>query len=199
MLTAFQEHFRQFAENQLVNWPNDDVMISVLTDRSKDRQQRIRAVYDWLHFMKVVRFNGKQLGLELSEGVIDFYDDPSRPKVIAANTSSLMGAFGQLQDRLSTLRKSNGKNGGITSLTSKSLWCCYPESVPIYDGNAEDALRVLGRVINGLPQLGRRCKYQDFLDAWFDLHAKLQVTTFTPAHIKYKIRALDRYLWTLGQ
>lgn len=199
MLTAIQMHFRDFAEKQLVNWKQDDDVTAAIVDRAKPRQQRIRAVYDWLHFMRVIRFFGKELAWELASGVMDFYDDPSRPQTISADTDSVLLAFGQLENLLSEIAKLKGRSHGLVSLASKALWCCYPESVPIYDRNAEDALRVLGRLIDGLPQIRRTCEYREFLCAWFRLHEELKVIDSTPAHIRYKIRALDRYLWTLGQ
>jgi hypothetical protein len=148
--------------------------------------------------MRVIRFFGKELGWELASCVVEFYDS-SRPKTISSDPDSVLLVFVQLESLLSKLNSSKGRTHGLVSLASKALWCCYPESVPIYDKNAEDALRVLGRLIDGLPQIGRTCEYNDFLCAWFQLHAKLKVIDSTPAHIRYKIRVLDRYLWTLGQ
>ena len=199
MLAAIQGHFKRFAENQLVNWREDDDVISAITDRSKLQLQRTRAVYDWLHFMRVIRFFGKELGWELAAGVVAFYDDSSRPLAISADPDSVLIAFRQLESQLLQISRSKGRTHQLVSLASKALWCCFPESIPVYDRNAEDALRVLGRLIDGLPQIKRNCEYKEFLCAWFQLNAKLKVADLTPAHVRYKIRALDRYLWTLGQ
>ena len=38
----------------------------------------------------------------------------------------------------------------LTSLTSKALWCCYPDAIPIFDSYARRALWVLSRLMGWL-------------------------------------------------
>ena len=93
-----------------------------------------------------------------------------------------------------------GKSRVVTSLTSKALWCCYPNDVPIFDRNAVRALGVISRVCHLAP--GRnQSEYASFVDVWLQVYSQVECV-IQPADLSdcpYKVRALDRLLWYLGQ
>ena len=42
--------------------------------------------------------------------------------------------------------RKTGRLRDVTSLTSKALWCCYPQDVPMFDDYAVRALQVISRL-----------------------------------------------------
>jgi hypothetical protein len=63
-------------------------------------------------------------------------------------------------------RRKNGGERDVTSLTSKALWCCFPEDVPIFDNNAVSALRFLSRLYRWTPG-ANQSEYARFVNLWF--------------------------------
>jgi hypothetical protein len=97
-------------------------------------------------------------------------------------------------------RNKTGEERDITSLTSKALWCCYPNDVPIFDRNAARALGVISRVCRLAPT-GNQSRYASFLDVWLQVFRQVE-SIIQPADLSdcpYRIRVLDRILWYLGQ
>ena len=61
----------------------------------------------------------------------------------------------------------------MTSLTSKALWCCDPDDVPIFDRNAANALRVVSRLYQWDPGAGQS-EYERFLNVWFRAYDEVE-------------------------
>jgi hypothetical protein len=88
----------------------------------------------------------------------------------------------------------------LTSLTSKALWCCYPEEIPIFDSYAQRALWTLSRLM-GIPQPADAGAYSRFVSVWLPLYRCIERTLDDArlSNYPYKVRVFDRILWIIGQ
>ena len=95
-------------------------------------------------------------------------------------------------------RTTKDKERDLTSLTSKALWCCYPNAVPIYDAFAQNALYVLSRLAGITPEASGH-RYTRFSDVWFTIysHVKPVIDQADLRGYSYKVRVFDRMLWIL--
>jgi hypothetical protein len=75
VLTAIQVHFRQFAENQLVNWKQDDDVIAAMVNRAMARAKNSRSVrLASLHEGNSLLWEGTRMGTcKLCSGVLRLF------------------------------------------------------------------------------------------------------------------------------
>ena len=86
----------------------------------------------------------------------------------------------------------------LTSLTSKALWCCYPDAIPIFDSYAQRALWVMSRLMGFDPPEDDE-PYARFLSTWLKLYRGLVINDDRLGGYPYKVRVFDRILWIIGQ
>ena len=95
------------------------------------------------------------------------------------------------------------KERSLISLTSKGLWCCYPNSVPIYDRYVQNALWIICKVVKLRP--GNSVindRYAAFADVWLKIYEEVEPIVTEHADkigYPYKVRIFDRILWLIGQ
>jgi len=96
-----------------------------------------------------------------------------------------------------------GKARDLISLTSKGLWCCYPNAIPIYDSYAQQALWILCKLAELHPTASvSNDRYPSFADAWFQIYRQVEPIIGEYAaqvNYPYKVRILDRILWLIGR
>ena len=94
----------------------------------------------------------------------------------------------------------NGRRRAVTVLTSKALWCCYPNDVPILDSYAEQALWVICR-LSGKEPARNQSRRARFVDGWFQVYGdvRLAIEQADLNGYPYRVRVLDKLLWYLGQ
>ena len=151
----------------------------------------------WLVTYGVHRIHGIT-SLDLARVVAAFARRLFCPKQLAS--AQVKNEFTRLESFFRT-RLPSLQTRRIDSLTSKALWCCYPDSVPILDNFAERALQTLSRMQWISVWKRRKVATSTLSDAWFalsngmtDVLAKVAVENGTsPA------RVLDNFLWWLGQ
>jgi hypothetical protein len=169
------------------NHPADEVVIQAINDTEMNQENREERVLRWLHYYRVLLF----------------FADESRNTKGSLSKELIISEYEKLRERIrhvAPLRPTTGKRREVTSLTSKALWCCYPYSVPIFDGYALRALHVISRLSNMTIEKNSS-EYARFVDAWFQVYAKVE-PVIELAHLdnySYKVRVLDKFLWFLGQ
>ena len=106
------------------------------------------------------------------------------------------------------LNQTDAKNRYFTSLASKALWLCYPDSVPIFDRYVVNALHFISKIEDGItpipekkPDGKKRPDYEQFVHVWKQLYAKHKETIegLDIGAYKYRVRVLDRVLWLVGR
>jgi hypothetical protein len=108
-------------------------------------------------------------------GQIIAFADEREDKSLHRDKNRIVSEFDKLKDRIDKAapRNKTGKGRAVTSLTSKALWCCYPNDVPIFDRNAVSALGVISRVCHLAP--GRnQSEYAGFVDVWFRVYNEVE-------------------------
>ena len=155
-------------------------------DRSSDLKT-------WFRLMAV--FHLVKLTLEFADRQGCHYDSLSYDGLIE-NFRCLRG---ECSKAVRPTRK--GAERDLRSLASKALWCCYPNTVPIYDRYAQNALWVICKFAQIEPH-DAATGYEAFADVWLKIYKQVEPIIATEARrIKYpyKVRVFDRVLWIIGQ
>lgn len=163
-----------------------------------DREEQVRK---WLNYYKVTLFFPPEASRKIAQKIIEFADG-DRPKALQ-NKAQIISEYKRLESCLQPLAPpapKSGKSRAVTSLTSKALWCCYPDDVPIFDDYAVRALQVISRICDIKPE-SEQSGYESFVDVWFQFYAGVK-PVLDQADLNgypYKIRVLDGLLWYLGK
>jgi len=174
----------------------DNAVIDAINDRGRDLAERKKAVVKWLNSYSVLM--GIPAGTrDVIAGEIISFGDERRSTTLGLDRSKIVAEFNQLEMRLE-----KAASRGVTSLTSKALWSCYPNDVPIFDKNAIVALTVISHLRHLAPS-PKQGKYASFVDVWLQVYQEIEpVISGTKLHSEScpcKVRVLDRLLWHVGQ
>jgi hypothetical protein len=177
----------------------DALVVAAIKD--VNTTDRTRKIVDWLAFMKVLRYFPLERSTAIAQEILRFADEP-RDKSLHRDKDKIVSEFNRLLERISKVAPitRTGLPRQLTSLTSKALWCCYPEDVPIFDRNAVGALRVISRLRQMAPERNQS-EYAGFVDVWLQVYKEVEpvMSEVDLSDCPYKIRVLDRLLWYLGQ
>ena len=179
----------------------DDAVIKAIDQRDRDLADRKKSLVDWLNRYKALMGVSMDSRASIAGQIIAFADEREE-KSLDLDKNRIVSEFNKLKDRIDTAapRNKTGKGRSVTSLTSKALWCCYPNDAPIFDRNAVSALGVISRVCHLAPGRGQS-EYASFADVWLRVYSEVESVIGLQylSDCPYKIRALDRLLWYLGQ
>ncbi|MGB6941051.1 MAG: hypothetical protein WBE37_01475 [Bryobacteraceae bacterium] len=179
----------------------DKAVIDAINGRDLDRTARTEEIIKWLSYYKVLMFSPRDRSLAIGKQIIDFADGP-RKKSLDRDKDGIVSEFNRLGELIGNTAASikTGKIPKLTSLTSKALWCCYPDDVPIFDNNAASALRVISRLCH-LSPAPKQSEYACSVDLWLKVYKDLDpvMSAADLSGCPYRIRLLDRLLWRLGQ
>lgn len=179
----------------------DEAVIRFLNDRNQGTDARRTEVLKWLHYYRVLQRLNEAECEAIASVVVDFAD--TRGAVVSPLTKAeIIERFNDLHSRCFSKVHPNkdGAPRSLTSLTSKALWCCYPDAIPMFDSHAQSALWVLSRVM-GLARPVDTTEYGRFVSVWFSLYGGVE-RTLDDARLgdyRYKVRVFDRILWIIGQ
>jgi hypothetical protein len=179
----------------------DEAVISAVNRRDQDLATRRKSLIDWLNRYRVLMGLPSD-GRELIAGQVIAFADEREKEPLRQDRDKILSEFDQLEDRIRRVvpRTRANRDREITSLTSKALWCCYPEDIPIFDRNARCALTVISRICQLLPAPSQST-YSRFIDVWFQVYREVE-SVISPEDLSecpYKVRVLDLLLWHLGQ
>lgn len=164
--------------------------------------ERAAQVQEWLNYYRVVRYFPTETTRELAGKVIEFAGDLPPGRTLTGE-AEILSEYNKLRAYLQPLAPPAPKTGlprKVTSLTSKALWLCYPDCVPIFDGNAVRALQMICRIGDIRPEPAQT-DYELFVDAWLQVYATVK-PAIDQANLNgypYKVRVLDGLLWYLGR
>ena len=182
----------------------DARVLEAVRDYGGNAADRGRVVVEWLQLYKVLMGWPSENRMSAAGQIIAFADQGCRGP-LQLDKKRILEEFGKLAERLrlSAPRTREGAPRGITSLTSKALWCCYPEDIPIFDANAVKALGVISRICRLAPARdeSQHRDYADFLDLWLQTYRQIEPAILPEdlSDCPYKIRVFDRLLWYLGK
>lgn len=175
----------------------------------KDQNQSLaagrgEAVLKWLRYYRALQgLNGDEEAAVVNE-ILKFADAHDLT-VSPTSKDEIIGLFCDLHDRCSekVRRNKNGALRDLTSLTSKALWCCYPDAIPLFDSRAERALCVISHLMDLTPPPpNSKLRYEPFLSVWLELYARVEPTIDKNRHrfagFCHKVRVFDIILWTIG-
>lgn len=159
----------------------DRKTVDAVADKGLERTAREDQVRAWLGYYKVILFFPPDRSRAIAREIVEFADE-SHPASIGQSHAEIIRECSRLRDRiqpLAPLAPKSKRQREVMSLTSKALWLCYPNDVPIFDDYALRAIQVISKIcrIWILPVIEKS-----------DLHG-----------YQYKMRVLDGFLWRLGK
>jgi hypothetical protein len=91
--------------------------------------------------------------------------------------------------------------GGFTSLASKALWLCYPQSVPIFDRFVQRALWMISKLEKDIVTPEAKSDYWKFVHIWKALYDRYGGTleAIDLGDYPYRVRIFDKILWLIGK
>jgi hypothetical protein len=202
-LNRIVEHFLDEALWQCRNegLKEDDAIIRFLNDRNQSTDARRTEVLKWLHYYGVLQGLNEADRKAIASVIVDFAD--ARGVIVGPFSEvEILDKFNELHERCRSKVRPNKDQTprSLTSLTSKALWCCYPDAIPIFDAYAQRALWVLSRLI-GLARPADAMEYSRYVSVWLPLYRGVE-RTLDDARLgdyRYKVRVFDRILWIIGQ
>jgi hypothetical protein len=201
-LKEITEEFIRIKLSDFASETDPDVStVQAIADKSMQLDKREEQVLEFLRYYKVIRYFPRENSRNIARRIVEFADE-KRPKGLDRNMALIISEFKKLEERIQPFAPAtkSGKERKVTSLTSKALWCCYPEDIPIFDDHAERALQVISRICHIFPEPGQD-KYKRFVDVWLQLYRRVE-PVIDQADLKgfpYKIRVFDGLLWFLGK
>jgi hypothetical protein len=202
-LNKIVEHFLDEALWQCRNQglKEDDAVIRFLNDQNQSTDERQTEVLKWLLYYGVLQGLNEADRNAVATVIVEFAD--ARGAIVGPlREVEIIDKFKDLHKRCSSGVRPNrdGKPRSLTSLTSKALWCCYPDAIPIFDSYAQRALWVLSRLMgHGRPT--DVMEYSRFVSVWLSLYREVE-RTLDDARLgdcRYKVRVFDRILWIIGR
>jgi len=179
----------------------DQEAIKAVTDRQLPIPERREDLRKWLQFYAV--FQGlTNAQRDQIAGAVLVWADARNQRRDLTTAESLAAAHAEL---MKVVCKAYGRRRDFTSLASKALWLCYPESVPMFDGWTRNALHVISKIENGINPIAEKTpEYEQFVHVWKQLYSKYKETIEnldigTCPYPVYRVRVFDRILWLIGR
>jgi hypothetical protein len=183
----------------------DSPAINALMDRSQSAEDRQEHVRSFLRAYSVLQGLNKSEETAIVNEILEFADahDLTRNPT---SKEEILELFDDLHGRCQSKvhRNKDGNPRDLTSLTSKALWFCYPDAIPMFDSRAGQALCVISHLMGlNRPPLNSETRYKPFLSVWLDVYDRVKPTIDAIGENRlhgctYKVRVLDMILWTIG-
>lgn len=199
-LSKLVSSFISYALDELIkNHPRDLEAIEAVR---KDDKGYVRK---WLQAMSVMQ-GMKNIERDAVAETILEYGAGARAN-LSNEATDLFSEFDKLRNML---RKASNRD--LQSLTSKALWCCYPNIVPLYDQFAVQSLSMLRKLLDIEPSELEKLLYPEpsgtskpiyhqFAAAWSDIYG--QCLPYIRMHdnrdYPHEVRIFDKMLWFIGK
>lgn len=197
---------KEFIQNRLPSFDADTApdqkTVTAVAGKELGRTAREDQVRAWLGYYKVILFYPPDRSRAIAREIIEFADE-SRPASLVQSHDLIIREYNRLKERiqpLAPLAPKSRRQREVTSLTSKALWLCYPNDVPIFDDYALRAIQVISKICRICP-MPNQGLYESFVDVWLQLYERIRpVIEDSDLHgYQYKMRVLDGFLWRLGK
>ena len=176
-------------------------VIRALNERALGVGDRKESVLRWLHWNRALMGISAEARTAIAGRVLAFGDERELTS-LGLDKSKIVSEFDSLSERISAVVPLTAAGGrrDVTSLTSKALWGCYPDDVPICDNNAKCALGVISRLCHWAPTPSKS-EYAPFVDVWFRVYEEIEpvIDEADLSDCPHKVRVIDSMLWYLGQ
>ena len=177
----------------------DQEAIEAVTDRQLPISKRRDDLRKWLWFYRVLQGFTTPEQFKIAEAVLGWADDDRNRSRDLTTAEALAAAHAEL---MKVVCQAYGKRRDFTSLASKALWLCYPESVPMLDGWTRNALYVISKIENGINPIAEKTpEYEQFVHVWKQLYSKYKETivNLDIGTYPYRVRVFDRILLLIGR
>ncbi|HMH15679.1 MAG TPA: hypothetical protein VK578_21445 [Edaphobacter sp.] len=176
--------------------------MDAVANKDLERTAREEQVRAWLGYYKVILFFPPDRSRTIAHEIIEFADE-LRPASLDQLHAKIIREYNRLRARiqpLAPLAPRSKRQREAISLTSKALWLCYPNDVPIFDDYALRAIQVISRICRICPMPGQGL-YESFVDVWLQIYDRIRpVIEKSDLHgYQYQMRVLDGFLWHLGK
>ena len=116
--------------------------------------------------------------LQCTSGLHDRGSSPSSSGDARLSFEELIEKYDQLRGicgKAVALTKAD-RERDLVSLTSKGLWCCYPNGVPMFDRYVQSALWILCKLSQLCPKKSTASngRYAGFADVWFQVYNQVE-------------------------
>lgn len=179
--------------------PQDELVRAAITDNAMPLEERADHVRTWLRDYQVLQGFTIDDRLGVSNAILRYAQNyQGRP--LGKDAVTIEAEFNTLYALCADAVHLNrdGRQRNVTSLASKALWACHPNSVPMFDELAANTLGVLTRLEQlELPQ--NSTTYGRFLGAWFAFYERTNIQGRDLNGYPYPIRVFDKILWIVGQ
>jgi hypothetical protein len=192
-------HFGQEALRQLKNEQESrDDLNALEVLGKKAAPNRMAGIRRWLQSYEVFQGIDGPRRDAIATAVLEWADSRDLQRDLTS-VDALAEAHVELN---SVCTRAYGEERDFTSLASKALWLCYPDSVPIFDSFAQRALWVISKLepdIDALP--GKNPEYRKFVHIWKALYDRYGRTLedIGIENYPYRVRIFDRILWIIGE
>ena len=178
-------------------------MKAILALSREDDPNRRDTIRDWLQEYRVVRVRGIATQRDkIADAVLRWADSRDRdrnldgPDALSAAHEELMKAVCDAY-----IDGSQNSQRAFTSLTSKALWLCYPDKIPMFDSYARCALWVLAKLEIGIAAPPSEDDYYQFVSVWLQFYTRYldAISSLDTDGYPYRVRVFDNILWMIGK
>jgi hypothetical protein len=161
-------------------------------------------LHKWFQHMAVFRGLKSDRQDQITDAVLA-WSDARHPRRDLTTSKALADAH---RDLMKVIQDAYGKPRDFTSLASKALWLCYPDSVPLFDRWTRTALYVISKIEDGITPIAEKTaesektpQYEQFVHVWKQLYSKYKETieNLDIDDYPYPVRVFDRILWLIGR
>jgi len=169
----------------------------------EDDPKRRDTIRDWLQDNKVFRVRGVATQRDKIADAVLRWADSRDPDRNLNGPDALNEAHKELMMFVcdAYIDGSQNRRREFTSLTSKALWLCYPDKIPIFDSYTQRALWVLAKLEIGIAARPSGANYYQFVSVWTQFYERYldTISGLDADGYQYRVRVFDRILWMIGK
>ena len=194
--TVIRNFGAQALRMQLTEFQNtDNKALEALRDKSSSNRGEV--IRNWLQIYQVFQGIEGTNRRAIASAVLEWAD----ARDIYRDLTSV-DALDQAHTEMTDACLRVGGKREFTSLASKALWLCYPDTVPLYDSFAQRALWVISKLEKDLTTLPENePEYKKFVFVWRALYDRYAgaINSIDIGTYPYRVRIFDKILWLLGE
>jgi hypothetical protein len=134
----------------------------------------------------------------LASAVLNFADENECDLELSLPYDELIQKFDALHQKCRSVVQRD-----FTSFTSKALWCCYPNAVPLYDNFTQHSVWMISRLAGFSPKTEHKPmhRYGPFADVWLAMYNQVLpiIDQMDPQVYPYRVRVFDKILYLIGE
>jgi hypothetical protein len=169
----------------------------------QDDTKRRDTIRDWLQAYRVFRVRGIATQRDkIADAVLRWADSRDRDRNLDG-PDALSAAHEELMKVVCDAYIDGSQNSQreFTSLTSKALWLCYPDKIPMFDSYTQRALWVLAKLEIGIAVPPSGADYYQFVYVWTQFYERYlgTISALDTDGYTHLVRVFDRILLMIGK